>query len=123
MGSEKDFSGFYAENKALLKEYIDLRLKLIKLQGIKILSRSLSSVIVIFMVSCMVLFTLLFLGFSFAWWLTDLTHSATIGFAGAAGLFFILSLVFMVFRRPLFHNPLIRHFIQETSQDLHQNED
>jgi hypothetical protein len=123
MGSEKDFSGFYSENKALLKEYIDLRLKLVKLQGIKILSRSLSLAMVIGMVICMILFTMLFLGMSFAWWLTDLTNSATIGFAGAGGLFFILLLIFIVFKKPLFQNPLIRYFIQETSGDLHQNED
>jgi hypothetical protein len=123
MSSEKDFSDFYAENKALLKEYLNFRLRLFKLQGVKVLSRSLSSVIVIFLVSCMILFTILFLGLSFAWWLTNLTNSATIGFAGTAGLFFILTLVFIVFRRPLFHNPLIRHFIRETSKDLHQNDD
>jgi hypothetical protein len=123
MGSEKDFSGFYAENKALLKEYLDIRLRLFKLQGVKILSRSLSSLIVILLVSCMLLFTILFLGLTFAWWITNVTDSAIIGFAGTAGLFFILSLVFIIFRKPLFHNPLIRFFIQESSMDQHQNED
>jgi hypothetical protein len=123
MGSEKDFSGFYAENKALLKEYLDIRLRLFKLQGIKILSRSLSSLMVVLLVSCMLLFTILFLGLTFAWWITNITDSAIIGFAGTAGLFFILSLAFIIFRKPLFHNPLIRFFIQESSMDQHQNED
>ena len=123
MGSDKDFKGFYTENKALLKEYVDLRVKLVKLQIIKILSRSFSLIMVIFMVTCMILFTLMFLGMSFAWWLSELTHSNIIGFAGAAGLFFLLLLIFIIFRRPIFQNQLIRYFIRETTEDLQQYED
>lgn len=122
MGSNQNFKDFYAENKALLKEYIDLRVNLVRFQAIKVLSKSFSLVIVIFLVGFLSLFTLLFLGTSFAWWLTNLTGSAVLGFAGAAGLFFMLLLVVIVFRRPLVQNPLIRLFIRETSKDLHQND-
>ncbi len=122
MGSDQNFKGFYAENKALLKEYVDLRVNLVKLQAVKVLSKSFGLVIVIFLVGFMSLFTLVFLGMSFAWWLTNLTGSAVLGFAGAAGLFFMLLLLVIVFRRPLVQNPLIRLFIRETSKDLHQND-
>ncbi len=122
MATDQNFKGFYAENKALLKEYIDLRLNLIKLQGIKVASKSLGLLIVIFLVGFLALFTLLFLGMSFAWWLTNLTGSAVLGFGAAGGLFFMLLLVVIVFRRPLVQNPLVRLFIRETSKDLHQND-
>ncbi|NJO25376.1 MAG: hypothetical protein HC867_05760 [Bacteroidia bacterium] len=42
---------FFKENKQLLKEYIDVRGELLKLQAIKILSRSLSLLLVIVIVS------------------------------------------------------------------------
>ncbi len=122
MATDQNFKGFYAENKALLKEYIDLRLNLIKLQGIKVASKSLGLLIVIFLVGFLALFTLLFMGMSFAWWLTNLTGSAVLGFGAAGGLFFMLLLVVIVFRRPLVQNPLVRLFIRETSKDLHQND-
>jgi hypothetical protein len=48
MGSDQNFKGFYAENKALLKEYVDLRVNLVKLQAVKVLSKSFGLVIVIF---------------------------------------------------------------------------
>ena len=39
MSSKETFFSFFSENKALLKEYIDTRLEMIKLQGIRTLSR------------------------------------------------------------------------------------
>lgn len=123
MGSDQHFKGFYAENKALLKEYVDLRINLVKLQAVKTLSKSFGLVIVIFLVGFLSFFTLVFLGFSFAQWVTIQTGSPVLGYAAAAGLFFMLLLLVIVFRRPLVQNPLIRLFIREFSKDLHQNDE
>jgi hypothetical protein len=122
MNTEKDFSGFYQENKALIKEYLELRFQLLKMQGVKIISRTMSLLIVISLISILGLFIILFLGMTFAWWLTEKTGSNIIGFAGAAGLFTFLLLVAIAFRKPLFQNPLIRMFIYETTKDLEENE-
>ena len=66
MNTEKDFTGFYQENKTLLKEYLDIRFNLLKLQSVKAISRILSLLMVIFLVGILVLFIMLFLGLSFA---------------------------------------------------------
>jgi len=122
MDTEKDFSGFFQENKALLKEYLELRFQLIKLQGVRILSRTLSLFIVIITVGIFALFVVLFLGLTFAWWLSEETGSKTLGFAGAAGLFTILLIIVIAFRKPLFQSPLIRMFIHESTKDMEENE-
>lgn len=122
MGSEQNFQSFFKESRSLLKEYIQLRFRLVKLQGIGILSRALSLVIVIIVVGLMATFTLLFLGMSFAWWLSGVTQSTAIGFGGAGVLFFLVLLVVVIFRRVLVHDPLIRLFIRETTKDLHKSE-
>jgi hypothetical protein len=122
MDTEKDFSGFFQENKALLKEYLELRFQLIKLQGVRILSRTLSLFIVIITVGIFALFVVLFLGLSFAWWLSEETGSNTLGFAGAAGLFTILLIIVIAFRKPLFQSPLIRMFIHESTKDMEEKE-
>jgi hypothetical protein len=122
MDTEKDFSGFFQENKALLKEYLELRFQLIKLQGVRILSRTLSLFIVLITVGIFALFVVLFLGLSFAWWLSEKTGSNTLGFAGAAGLFTILLIIVITFRKPLFQSPLIRMFIHESTKDMEENE-
>ena len=121
MSTEKDFTGFYQENKALLKEYLEIRFNLLKLQGIKSISRILSLLIVIFLVGILVLFIILFLGLSFAWWLSVKTGSNVTGFAGAAALFTLLLITAIAFRKPLFQSPLIRMFIKETAKDLEEN--
>ena len=121
MSTEKDFTGFYHENKALLKEYLEIRFNLLKLQSIKSISRILSLLIVIFLVGILVLFVILFLGLSFAWGLSVKTGSNVTGFAGAAALFTLLLITAIAFRKPLFQSPLIRMFIKETAKDLGEN--
>jgi hypothetical protein len=121
MSTEKDFSGFYEENKALLKEYFEVRFNLLKLQSVKVISRTLSRLIVIFLVGILILFVMLFLGLSFAWWLSIKTGSNVTGFAGAAALFSLLVVTAIAFRKPLFQNPLIRMFIHETTKDIDEN--
>jgi hypothetical protein len=121
MSTEKDFTGFYQENKALLKEYLEIRFNLLKLQGIKSISRILSLLIVISLVGILVLFVMLFLGLSFAWWLSAKTGSNVTGFAGAAALFSLLLITAIAFRKPLFQSPLIRMFIKETARDFEEN--
>jgi hypothetical protein len=122
MSTNKNFSGFYAENKALLSEYLEIRLRLVKLQGIKALSRSLGMLFAILVVSSIGLFVILFLGTTFALWIAEKTGSNVTGFASGAGLFFVLLLIVIVFRKPLFLTPLIRLFIREMSNDLYESE-
>lgn len=117
MSTEKDFTGFYQDNKNLLKEYLDVRLTLVKLKGIKTVSRILSLLIVIFLVSILVLFIMLFLGFTFAWWLSAKTGSNIVGFAGTAALFTIIMVLCVALRKPLFQSPLIRLFIEESTKE------
>jgi hypothetical protein len=120
MNTEKDFTDFYQENKNLLKEYLEIRFNLIKLQGVKSISRLLSLLMVMFIVGILALFIMLFLGLSFAWWLSAETGSNIIGFAGAAALFSLLMVLAIIFRKPLFQNPLIRLFIQESTKEFDQ---
>lgn len=122
MSTTKNFSGFYAENKALLSEYLEVRLRLVKLQGIKALSRSLGMLFALFLVSTFALFVTLFLGVTFALWIADKSGSNIVGFASGAGLFFVLLLIVIIFRKPLFMTPLIKIFIREMSNDLYESE-
>lgn len=109
-----DFSTFFRENKALLREYIDLRADLLRLQGIRLLARSFSFLMVGVVVVLMVLFILFFLGIAFAYWIASLTGSQIIGFLCAAALFLLVLVLFIVLRRVIFQNPLIRLFIRES---------
>lgn len=108
---------FISENFALLKEYVELRLELLKLQGVRMASRTLSILVTAFVVSMLALFILLFLGLTFSAWISGLTGSAIAGYAATAGLFLLVLVLVVLLRKPLLQNPLIRLFIQENLHD------
>ena len=116
-----DFSTFFRQNKTLIREYIDVRTELLRLQGIRLLARSFSFFMVGVVVILMVLFVLLFLGIAFAFWIASLTGSQVVGFLSAAALFLVVLVLFIALRRVIFQNPLIRLFIRES--DSHADED
>ena len=121
--SEETFNDFYQENRKLLSEYLETRLQLLRLIAIRTLSRTFSMFIVVCLVSFMVLFFLLFLVISFSWLMSDATGSAALGFLCGAGVFLVIIMLAIVFRKPLFLNPLIRLFIHTSTQEEDEDED
>ena len=115
--ANETFSEFYQENSKLLSEYLDTRLQLIRLMAIRTISRTFSMFIVVCLVSFMVLFFLLFLVISFSWLMADAIGSAALGFLCGAGVFLLILVLGIIFRKPLFLNPLIRLFIHTSTQE------
>jgi uncharacterized membrane protein (DUF485 family) len=112
--ADETLNDFYQENRKLVTEYLETRLQLIRLMAIRTLSKTFSLFIVICLVSFMVLFFLLFLVIAFSWQMADVTGSAALGFLCGAGVFLLLLILGVIFRKPLFLNPLIRLFIQSS---------
>jgi hypothetical protein len=123
MSNATNFSEFYQENKKLVREYIETRVELLKLKSVRSLSQVLSLMIILFITSALLLFVMLFLGMSFAWWIARLTDSNAIGFLSAAGLFTLLVMIVIALRKPLFRTPLIKMFISEAMKDELESEE
>jgi uncharacterized membrane protein (DUF485 family) len=121
--ADETLNDFYQENRKLVTEYLETRLQLIRLMAIRTLSRTFSLFIVICLVSFMVLFFLLFLVIAFSWQMADVTGSAALGFLCGAGVFLLLLILGIVFRKPLFLNPLIRLFIQSSANEQEEDDD
>lgn len=121
--ADETLNDFYQENRKLVTEYLETRLQLIRLTAIRTLSRTFSLFIVICLVSFMVLFFLLFLVIAFSWQMADVTGSAALGFLCGAGVFLLLLILGIVFRKPLFLNPLIRLFIQSSANEEEEDDD
>jgi hypothetical protein len=114
---QEHFGGFINENVSLLKEYVEVRLELIKLRTVRMASRTLSILLTGFIIIMLSLFILLFLGLTFSAWINALTGSAIAGYAATAGLYLLLLLLVIAFRKPLLQNPLIRIFIAENMKE------
>jgi len=117
MSSKETFFSFFSQNKALLKEYIDTRLELIKLQGVRTLSRTISAIMIIFIISLLCLSILLLIGITFALWIADVSGSNIVGFASAAGLFILFLIGFIVFGRGMVQNQIIKRIIQDSMDE------
>ena len=117
MPSSENLGDFFKENKKLVADYIETRIEIFKLNAIKLVAKSLSLLILIGLVSFMVLFFLLFLVISFSWFMADQLGSATLGFLCGGGVFLLIILISVLFRKALFLNPLIRIFLHASSQE------
>ena len=117
MQTKETFFSFFSENKTLLKDYLDTRVEIIKLQGVRTLSRTISVVMVIFIISLLCLSILLLLGITFAFWIASLSGSNIIGFASAGGLFILFLLLFIVFGRGMVQNQVIKRIIQDSMDE------
>jgi hypothetical protein len=117
MNTEKDFSGFYQENKTLLKEYLETRFNILKLQGIRTISRTMSMVIIIFVVSILALFTMLF-RFLHGGYLPK--RGAISRDSQAQQAFFNIDDSGCPVKKAIIPNTLIRMFIRESARELHE---
>ena len=113
----ENLNDFYKENKRLVSDYVETRLKLLKLTSVRSLSRTLSMLILVTIISFMVLFFLLFLVIAFSWFMSDLLGSASLGFLCGGGVFLLILALSVAFRKVLFLNTLIRLFIQTSTQE------
>lgn len=113
----QDFNSFFSENKILLKEYLDTRLQLLRLQGVQLLSNSMSFFIWFIVLLFISFFILLFLGILFALWIARLTDSVIAGFASAAGIFSLVLVLVIVFKKSLFEKPISKMVIKATQEE------
>jgi hypothetical protein len=117
MDTKQDLKGFYRENKSLVKEYIDLRFRLFRLQGMRLAAKALAIFALVMILTVMSVFTLIFLGLGFSAWMAELTGSVALGHLITAALLMLVMFLALVFRKSLFLNPLIRLFIGAAEED------
>ncbi|HLY69673.1 MAG TPA: hypothetical protein VKR53_08080 [Puia sp.] len=122
MSDPENLVSFFKENKSLLKEYIETRLAIFRLQAIKISSKS-AGYLVWIIVSLFLLFLIaIFSGMTLGYWLSSLTGSNIEGFGLTALFMLVVFVFFAVFRRKLFVNPLVKTIIQSSMEEMDEEE-
>ncbi len=110
-----DMGGFLKDSKDLLLEYLETRIEIARLKGIKAFSKSAG--FLIWVMVFLLLFGLVaaFASILFALWMSKLTGSLILGF-GITTLILLLKLILLtIFRHQLFVNPIIRIMIRRTN--------
>ena len=117
MESEQTIVEFLLSNKKLLQEYVELRIDIFKMELLCTNAKT-SGIIVWLVVSLFMLFLiLLFAGFTLSFWLADLLHSNTAGFAVTTGILVLFTLLITLFRKAIFINPVIRIILKQNSDE------
>jgi hypothetical protein len=117
MSQPKNLGSFFSDNKALLKEYMETRMEIYRLQSLRLFSQSAGYfawiIVSLFLVFLILFFTGLVVGF----WFSNLLHSNVKGFGLTTLLILFLFILLAIFRKSLFIDPVIKSIIQRSGDD------
>lgn len=122
MAGTEDFGTFFQENRKLVKEYLEIRLEIIRLKWIRAFSISAGHILWIIISLFLLFLFFIFLGMVAGFWLSGLTGSYVKGFGLTALVILAFIALLALFRKPLFINPLIRLMIKKMDNER-QKED
>lgn len=123
MSEYDDLGSFLKEGKPLIKDYIETRLELFRLQAIKTLSQSAGYLIWIFISLFLLFLIMIFSGIVLGCWLSALTHSYVIGFGLTTLILIVLFILLAIFREALFVHPVIQAVIRRAANATREEED
>lgn len=122
MSQPDDLGSFLKETKPLLKDYLETRLEIFRLQAVRIASQSAGYMIWI-IISLFILFIIfIFAGIVLGCWLSALTGSYIMGFGLTTVIFIVIFALLMLFRNSLFINPVMQSIIRKTLEEQDDSE-
>lgn len=111
MAQPENLGSFVKENKALLQEYLETRIELLRLQGIRSGSKATGYLVWMLISLFLLLLVGIFSGLVLGFWLSDLTGSYVKGFGITTLILVVLVVLLTLFRRSLFIDPAVRKVI------------
>ena len=91
-----------------VQEYVEIKLDLIRLHTAEHLARLLSSASTIVIAGYLAFFILMFISFAGGFFIGSLLHSNEAGFLCVAGFYFLVLVIFLVFRKQIVERPVIK---------------
>ena len=121
MDQPDNLGAFFAENKTLLKEYLETRLEIYRLQSLRLFAKSAGLFAWVLLSLFLAFLFLLFGGLMLAYWFSSILHSYVKGFGVVALLILLIFILLAVFRRALFVDPVIQSVIQKSKEGDEDN--
>jgi hypothetical protein len=112
-----NLGGFIAENKKLLKEYLETRLEIYRLQSVRLFAKSAGYFAWILLSLFLAFLFLFFGGMMVAFWFSNRLHSYVKGFGMVALIILVIFILIALFRRILFVEPVIQSIIQGSREE------
>ncbi|PUZ26579.1 Putative Holin-X, holin superfamily III [Chitinophaga costaii] len=117
---EDNFSNYFQETGKTLKEYLQTRVDLIRLQAAGKLSRTIGILFSMMLAFLLFFFVIVFLGMVLGFFIGEKTGSFTIGFSCSAGAFLVLMLIMYLVRKQVQRgvaNLVIGEILREEKMD------
>ncbi|HEV2480165.1 MAG TPA: hypothetical protein VGS79_10870 [Puia sp.] len=117
MDQPDNLGSFFAGNKTLLKEYLETRLEIYRLQSLRLFAKSAGLFAWVLLSLFLAFLFLLFGGMMVAFWFSSLFHSQVKGFGLVTLLILVIFILLAVFRKALFVDPVIQSVIQKSKEE------
>src|ERR1700744_1828089 len=121
MGQPDNLGSFFAENKTLLKEYLETRLEIYRLQSLRLFARSAGLFAWVLLSLFLAFLFLLFGGMMVAYYFSGVFHSYVKGFGLVTLLIMVIFVLLALFRKALFVDPVIQSVIQKSKEEGEDN--
>jgi hypothetical protein len=95
-----------------IQEYLEVKLDLIRLHTAENLSRLLSNASTTVIIGYLLFMILIFLSSAAGLFIGSLLHSNEAGFLCVAGFYFLLLIVFLIFRKQVVERPVIKAVVR-----------
>lgn len=119
--SETKEPGYFEKLESQLQEYIDNRIWLIKLEATEKAARLSSLALLMLVLAGLAFFVLFFISLMAGYFFAERTGSLFYGFSIVAGIYLLLFILLLVFRKkyigPFLVNQLIRLFLEKKNDD------
>lgn len=117
MSSSESMGSFFRDNKNLVKDYLETRLEIYRLKGIRAVSKTAGYLIWLVIAIFLIWMIGLFAALVFAFWMSELTGSLVAGFAITLSFVILKVILLTVFRKQLFVNPIIRRILKKMQDE------
>ena len=117
MPQPDNLGAFIAENKTILKEYLETRMEIYRLQSLRLFAKSAGLFAWVLLSLFLAFLFLLFGGMMLGFWFSDIFHSHVKGFGLVTLLILVIFLLVAIFRKALFVEPVIQSIIQKSKEE------
>ncbi len=117
MENTPDIWQFLESNKRALQEYVELKIEIFNLKFIRKSSTIGGVLIWILILVFLGLLILFFAGMTLSFWLSSVFNSNIAGFGATSVILLLITIIFILARKQLFINPIIRIIIREQTRE------
>lgn len=121
MSQPDNLGSFFAQNKTLLKEYLETRMEIYRLQSLRLFAQSAGLFVWVLLSLFLAFLFLMFGGMMVAFWFSKMFNSYVKGFGLVTLLILLVFILLAVFRKALFVEPVIQSIIQKSKEEDETN--